>query len=404
MNKLKPHGLMLNCSYEIIDKIPKVTLKTTKLEGWVTMGEGKTKITIPMRSWVSNFLQRFQYIFSGTTNGSTRIAKVDWTSSASSASDVNIQAGILLGTGDTAFNIGNTNLEILKNYSNETRYGNTSLTKTYAVSDGLKTTAWETKVSRLISNITATPFSFYEFGIKTRPVTPATAAPILISRDVEREGWRIDSYDSVRVEIALKIPYNHSNGGIMPNFLRMFYNLFLAGDDDADAYTVRSGLAGTSYAYTQATTDGPYVLNGGSQKYWGILVGYYDKGSYGGENPTFPEGTTSETTPDITDETQATDSMLHEYTSELEYGANFISPVQILGNKTAYFYVTRDITNTGNTTRKINRIGLLTKGAVTNPSILQNDQMYLALNKPSNNTNIILGPGQTIRITYTFQI
>lgn len=406
MKKNIPHALELDCSYEIIGKqsVPKVVLKTSKLEGYITMGEGKTKVTIPMRSWLATLLTRFQYILSGTVNGITRIAKASWGTSASSGSLASIQAGILVGTGDSDVQVGQTDLVTLQNYASVCRYGNTTLTKTSTTfGTNIKYT---TKISRLISNVTESAFRFYEFGIKTRPVTPATAAPILISRDVSKEGWQIDGLGSTRIEISMVAYTPASTGGIMPNFLKIFYNLFLAGSASAEAYALRAGVVGSEYAYTAAASDGPFIVDGGSQKYYGIVAGYYDAPQYTGGDATDSAASTDENTPDIDSESRGTSAELFEYSSELTYGANTVSSVVSSANTVSSFYVSRDITNNGTTSRKINRLGLLTKGSTADVShtAYKDDSMYLALNKPSGNENIILSPGQTLRVTYTFRI
>jgi hypothetical protein len=124
------------------------------------------------------------------------------------------------------------------------------------------------------------------------------------------------------------------------------------------------------------------VLDGAASKLWGIVVGMIPEGS---------------------DPVSMDENNIEDIWTNLSYGANSITAVTISGNK-ASFTVSRDITNGTTSSVRINRIGLLTKGAVVDPSTLQNDQILLMVNKPTNPFPINLVPNQTIRVEYTFEI
>lgn len=387
MKNKKPHGLNIGCSYEILGG-PKVKLKTAKMEGWITMGEGRTKVVIPFRSWVKQFLDRFHNIMDGTA-ANTEIATASNGASTATNASVCDRYGIVIGYGDTAVQMTDTALADELSESTQTQFSTTTLVKPTQNSNRELTTA----VRRLFSNASSAGIHIYEIGmyLKKTASTASNAGNYFVARDVVTGGELFDALSDTRVEIALKAQLPVTGGPLL-NLLRVFYNLFFAGNANAAPWVPRSGTFTLSHAIASSTSS--LVVDGGAGKYWGIMVGYRDKNL---------------DEVDINGDNNISTVDPYLYTTEVTYGANTVSSVVQAGNK-ASFYVTRDITNSGTSNVKIERMGLLTKGATAAPTALQNDQCFLCLNKPSEldatglRNQILLAPNQTLRVTYTFEI
>lgn len=389
MNKRQqPHGVKIGCEYQILNNNrPKVKLRTANLEGWITMGEGRTKVTIPMRSWVKNFIDRLHNILTGTASD-TETAKASFGASTATRASVCDKAGILVGTDDAGVLVTDTSLSIPTSESTQMQHGATTLIKPYQSGRELIT-----GVRRLFSNASSAPKYVYEIGLKTKKTasTASNAGGILISRDVVSGGQLFDGLTDTRVEILMKANLPVTGGPVL-NLLRLVHNLMFAGSVNSAAWVP---LAGTvTLTHGQASATSPLVVDGIASAYWGIMVGYRDKNL----DEVDIDGDT-----DITLNAGA----LNLYTTDLTYGANTVSAVTQSGNK-ASFYVTRDITNPGSSNLKIERIGLLAKGATATPTTIENGQLFLCMNKPSEIVNsrnqILLQPDQTLRVTYTFEI
>lgn len=388
MKKNQPHGIRVGCEYEILSR-PKVKLKTTNVEGWITMGEGRTKITIPMRSWVKNFIDRLHNILDGTATD-TEIATASLPASSVGAyASISDKAGVLIGTDDTTVTLNDTGLGVPILETVQTQYSTTTLIKPYQDGRYLYT-----GLRRLFSNASSSDKYVYEIGIKSKKTasTASNAGGILIARDLVPGGQNFEALTDTRVEILLKAQLPVTGGPVL-NMLRTIFNLMLAGSANYSAWVPLSGTVTLTHGAASATS--PLVVDGTSSKYWGIIVGYRDKNLDeididGDTNITLNAGE------------------LNLYSSELTYGANTVSAVTQSGNR-ASFYVTRDITNPGTSNYKIERIGLLAKGATAAPTTIENGQIFLCMNKPSEvndqgRNQILLEPNQTLRVTYTFEI
>lgn len=387
MKKNQPHGVKIGCEYQVLNR-PRVKLKTANLEGWITMGEGRTKVTIPMRSWVKNFIDRLHNILVGTATD-TEISTASLPASSVGAyASISDKAGVLIGTDDTYVTLSDTGLGVPLTESTQTQFSTTTIVKPYQ--DGRYLI---TGVRRLFSNASSADKYVYEIGIKTKKTasTASNAGSILVSRDLVAGGQNFEALTDTRVEIMLKVQLPVTGGPVL-NLLRLISNLMFAGSANYSAWVPLAGTVTLSHA--AASTSSSLVVDGGSSKYWGIIVGYRDKNL-------------SEI--DIDGDTNVTlnSGELNLYSSDLTYGANTVSSVVQSGNK-ASFYITRDITNPGTSNLKIERIGLLAKGATADPSTIENGQLFLCMNKPDEVTNgrnqILLEPNQTLRVTYTFEI
>jgi hypothetical protein len=60
-----PHGLNLELKYQIENIENKINI--SKVEGYIELGNGKTKVVIPMRSFVANFLRILHSHFNKTS-------------------------------------------------------------------------------------------------------------------------------------------------------------------------------------------------------------------------------------------------------------------------------------------------------------------------------------------------
>lgn len=390
MNR-KPHSLDISCSYQIVGKKTKKRLGKSSLAGYIELGEGKTKIILPMRSFVKNFLDTLHDILAGeNTNDCTKIA----TASIAQSVSITKKAGILLGNGiwGSPPAITSTNLSALVSGAAYLEYKGHSFIAPYAPSN----TEIKAQITRLITNASSAPWTITEVGLKNKKTasTASNAGTRLVTLDAVQENFAAVS-DKL-VALAFSIARTSENGGAVLNLMRLFYNLYLQGDANYSTFLPRVGTVSLSHANASATS--PLVVDGASGKFWGILVGKYAEGVGTGETDSseFGEPPTVEnpvTTPD--------DYIFAENVTSLSYGANTVTAVTISGRK-ASFTVSRDITNNTTSTVYLNRIGLATKGATADPSALQDDQIYLMINRSV--ANIALIPNQTIRVEYKFEI
>src|SRR5690606_35296322 len=294
-----------------------------------------------MRSFVRAFIDRLQQIFAGeNTSDITKISTASF--GASLGASVVDKAGILLGEDDTPVAITNTDLGNAHRNDVQCQYKSTTFVAPFASTANIL----KTQVKRLFSNASSSQWTIQEIGLKTKKTasTASNAGLIHISRDViGRSGSELDgpptgavfpAGEDLRVVFDLSVQRPETGGAVL-NMLRLIYNLYLKGSANASTFIPRSGTVTVSHPNASATSF--FVMDGGVNKYWGIVVGYYDEPIHVPistvENP-------NRSTPSIaSDEHNFTIS-----TSGLTYGANTVSAVQIAANK-AYFTITRDITN-----------------------------------------------------------
>jgi hypothetical protein len=329
-----------------------------------------------MRSFVKGFLDKLYGIFTGTDIAANRL------STASIPDSVSLQrkAGILLGNGLTVPLITRTDLTLPVS---SVSYGCDYKGHTF-VAPNAPTGNLETSITRLIANASSANWTIREVALKThKSASPASnVGNILITHDCQGLAETFNAASDKLVTLTFSIARNSEQGGAVLNLLRLFYNLYLKGIANDSPFLPRSGTG--SYTYASALAAGPFVVDAVAAKYWGIIVGFVEDDLHG--NPLVG--------PDE-------HGRFLEEDTDLTYGANTISAVTISGSS-AYFTISRDITN-GTTVAKIfNRICLLTKGATADPSALMADQVYMMINRVEPKES--LAPNQTIRVEYKFEI
>jgi len=383
MNR-KPHSLDISCSYQLSNRKTKKKLGTSKFEGFINIEDGKTFIRLPMRSYVKIFLDKLHDILAGeTTNHYHELS----TASVGNTGSLAKRIGIILGSGITPVALTQTDLV--------SPVTNASIcdmkTTTFEAPTSLDATTLKAKVSRLFSNASSAQWTIYEAGLKTHKVASgaSNAGNLLMTRDMIKSGIVFPGTTDKIVDIEFRVNTSTETGGAVLNLMRLFYNLFLKGSTNDSSFLPRVGSLTASYARGEANfATNAFIVDGASAKLWGIVVGKTSDDSNFEISP---------------DEYKFMNGSEH---TDLTYGANTITAVTISGTK-AYFTISRDITNGTTSAKTINRIGLLTKGATADPSTLQNDQVYLMINRLGDENDYegeTLVVNQTIRVDYTFEI
>lgn len=350
-----------------------------------------TKIVVPMRSFVSNFINILQKIFSGTGDATTRKSSVSWSGSTAK------RAGLLIGDGVTPVVLSDDKLESQITHAS-VQYGNTTLIAPYAISGNPNQIIAEIK--KLFSNNKATNLVISELGLSTKAVGASgasTAGVNMLSRDIvlgaTEQGISVTSSGSIRFTLKFGVTQNSNGyGGFNLNFVKLVYNLLFKGNqNNANSLLVNYlNQSVNNYIYSSsavAATTSPWYLGGSStQPYIGIVLGtrYSDS-----------DRNDRRENPDV-----SADERIMAVESSLTYDANYVTSVSNIGTNEAQFSITRNITN--NTSRRIliNRVGLLIRGN-GNGASLNTQQAFIAITKIDNT---YLEPGQTYKAMFTFKI
>ena len=387
-----PHSFDISCSYRLGKNKTKKKLGVSKLEGYIILKDGKSHIRLPMRSFVRSFIDRMHDILAGENTDE----RVDLhTASSAAAGSLARITGILLGDGTTPSVVTDTDLEsIVSSVSYGCEYKDHTFAAPYVLDGG----ALRTTVTRLITNASGNPWTIREVGLKTKNIasTASDEGILLVTHDTGLSEIFSAATDK-QVQIAFQVGRSDSNGGAVLNLLRVFYNLFLSGDANYSAFVPRVGTVTVSHASASATSH--LVVDGAAAKFWGVVVGVYDTTTVNQEPIDGFEGGGDD--PGINPTVGPDDYNFDINVSDLTYGANTVTAVVISGKKVS-FTVSRDITNGGTASVRINRIGLVTKGATAAPTVLVDDQIFLMINRSPQNINI--APAQTVRVEYKFEI
>lgn len=390
MNR-KPHSLDITCSYQLSNRKTKKKLGTSKFEGYINIEDGKTYIRLPMRSYVKVFLDKLHDILAGEITNhyhESSTASIPAHTIGSNAASLGRKVGIILGTGITP--VGLTQTDLVAPNTNASICAMKSTT--FQAPTSLNATTLKCKISRLFSNASSDPWTIYEAGLKTHKVasTASNAGNLLMTRDYIKGGIVFAPTTDKLVDIEFRVNTSVTTGGAVLNLMRLFYNLFLKGSTNDSSFLPRSGSLTASYGRGDANfATNAFVVDGAATKLWGVVLGR-DRADE-----------------DINEEISPDEFKINSIKTDLTYGANTITAVTISGTK-AYFTVSRDITNGTTSAYAFNRIGLLTKGATADPSTLQNDQVFLMINRIGEDeqpsTFQTLAVNQTIRVDYTFEI
>lgn len=404
----KPHGLGISFGYQILDKEGKV-LKSSNvskgsLDGYISVEDMKkrTKITLPMRSFVNNFINSLHGILTGDSGADTKKSHVS--AGASLTASTVEKVGIQVGQGGTYVNLGDINLDNQIAEDANFVYKGTTFVPPYVMSTG----KLGFSIKRLFTNTNSIGYVIEEIGIKSHRVASAGATIAsnvgrLLARDlgsvtVTAESNALFSYDFFIDQAAA------GNGGPVLNLMRLVYNLLFAGNQNNSTSRLisRTNNSLSTIAYASgavASATSPFIIDGtAGEQYIGVVVG-----KWGGivpgidpDSPVYSPGGSEN--PDISGD-ETTFSITH---TDLTVSANTVSAITNPYTGVSEFSVTRDFTLAGDAdTKNYTRVGLLTKGTADG-STLGTDQVFLCINRPDQ--NIVLQPGLTLRIVYKFQI
>ena len=400
---MQPHGLNLNCSYEILGKEQTITRQDvlSKLEGFIEFENIKTgeKKELPMRSFVNNFIDKLHGILTG--DGGTDTLKTS-VSHASIGASTATYAGLLVGIGEDLVALSDTALADKIIHASFAYKGTTLIAPYFTQADKTRPLTFEIK--RLFTNTRGTGYTITEIGLTGKPVTASGAKTVglnMFSRDMI-PGIVVPYNSDVNITFKFIVHQasNGSGGGVL-NLLRMIFNLFYAGNQNraGSRMIATNGTQPTIVYATGAAAAGSagatnaFIVDGAASHYIGICVGYWGNIPDPDENP---DGNP------IVNADETTFTVDH---TDLTVDANTISAVSNPYSNTSQFTISRSFTNTSATNAKyLDRWGLLTKGTNTGTTIPSSaDNILLMCNRPSA-TGLYLQPGQTLRITYTFQI
>jgi len=381
---MKPHGLNLSLEYQI-DNVKKKT-KTSKIEGYIELGQGKSKVVIPMRSFVANFLRIIHSHFNKT--GTYSLLKTAVAPSGNDGYGIQIgKTGSAVQPTDTTLNSwtnasithsANSNLITPTVVGNDCKF---TISRTFtSIGDdpnylelGIKVKDINTASAKtlLIRDTTSRTFTsigddpnYLELGIKVKDINTASAKTLLI-RDTT--SGTIDESGSISVDYSLQVTHDSSNGGFVLNAIKFIYNVMFNGSLTASPLLTTAGtnLTGTWATEVDATTASYFWVASAIADNYGIVVGIeYD------DKPTSPNT-----------------SRMTLVTSNLVKSATNVGNITINGSNT-YFTISREFTNTGSTPINLNRIGILTRSLT-----------LLVVN--NTGSNIVLQPNQKLKVTYT---
>lgn len=387
---MKPHGL--DCQFT--GYIPGESGKkdVSSLEAYIEITNEKTqeKLIVPMRSYVSTFLNILRDLFAGSSNAATRKSSVSWSGSTAK------RAGIIIGDGVTPVVLSDDKLDSQITHAS-VAYGNTSFSHPYVVAGNPNAIFFQVK--KLFSNNKNSNLVISELGLVTKAVgasSSSIAGTTMLSRDLvlapTETPISVGSSNSIRFTFKFYVNQNPNGyGGLVLNFAKLIYNLYMRGNQNFSQSLlvnyqnqVINNLVYASNA--QASSTAPFYLAGSStQKFFGIVVGVKERDPDRGEIPN----------PDV-----SADERNLFINSDLTVDNCVVSSITNSGTNEAYFTISRTFTNNTASNIVINRVGLLLKGE-SNGTSQNAKQAFIAINKIDNTTIV---PGQSYKAIYTFRI
>lgn len=389
---MKPHGV--NCQFTgFIENQNDVFTSESQFEAYIDITNNKTneKVTIPMRSFVTNFLNALHKLFSGTGGILTKKSSVEFTGSAGK------YAGLHIGTNNTLVNLSDTNLLNKIAVSNLLLSDNTVYNPYVTYENNVP--VLESVIKRMFTNNTTGSLSIGEIGLFIKTLENGTYASNsnvnMLSRDVFQQPSEfipgqitLPSYSDIMFEFKFRIQLpSNGSGGLNLNFLKLVNNLYFKGNlnNSFSPIVNYQNQAITNFSYatgaSAATTSFAYLLGTNLQKYIGIVVGIYDYD----EEPT----------------TINPDEKTFLVDGNLSYGSNEMTTVTYPQTNTAQFLIQRLITNNTSNNIRISRVGLIMRGNGDGTS-MNNQQAFIAINRIY--PNVVLVPGQSYRAQYIFKI
>lgn len=352
---MKPHGLDLKLEYSIEGK-KSIFSKVSSLLGFIELGKGKTKVVIPMRSFVRSFLDITHSHFKKTATYSVLKTAI--------APASNVGCGIKIGYDNSGVQPSDSTLYSAFTNASALHSANTMTVPTI---DG--TNSKFTITRDFTNRSSVNPLYIGELGITVKDTNTASAKSLLIRDALTNELQELPAGDSLNITYTIQAGHDSSDssgvGGLLLNAIKFFYNVIFNGSVTASSMVKNNGtiFADTYATGATAVTASYFAVTSSITDNFGIVVGYDEKAI----------------SPNSTNMTTVT--------SNITKGTTDISDIAINGSDT-YFTISREFTNTGTTPITLNRIGILTKSLI-----------YLAIN--NTGSNIILQPNQKLRVTYT---
>lgn len=384
---MKPHGLEVFHSEEIMDGSitrQNVAQDISQIEAYIDIknsNNGK-EVTLPMRSFLNNFINALHGILSGDGGSDTLKATVDVDSGASTSK----RAGMLIGHGQNGVVLSDSDLQTPATHAS-IAYGDTTLVAPYVISNNPNRLGFA--VQRMFTNNKYTDIVLSELVLKTKRVSSSVASNAgntIISRDnlypstgeSGTKGVIVSFSNGIQFQFRFNVYQGITGvGGVVLNFARLIYNLMFAGNQNASALINTSNNAiPMSYGSGASVGDGgtTTVDSEAVDTEYGILVGYFNEER---DNP----------------EVSADDTTFNVVSGNLTYGATVISAVSNPESGVARFTVTRDITNSSSQVVYLDRGGLKIKAGA-----------FIAINRLNNNSYLELAPNQILRLSYQIQI
>lgn len=397
---MKPHGLDLILKEEILEngKVVNSFESTNSFEAWIGITNTKNKkyVELPMRSFVTHFLDRIKAMFDGSDG---TVAKYLGASAASGGSTAK-HYGLMIGQGETTPELSDSSLESQASHAS-LAYGVTTF-QNPAVDVAVPPIVLKSEVRRLFSNNKSTTFYISEVGLfgKAKNAASIAASNVgnhMLSRDLIYDSETNDPIQfiadsDIRFDFKFKITHpSDGSGGLMLNFMKLIHNTMFKGGINNTPKIISVG--GTQPTYKNASTSASavsvapfYVKGTAAQIYYGIVVGI--------ESLINPEGPAAYLTGDET----TIDFMVDEFTCS----ANTISSVSS-GNRVSSFTISRTFTNAATSSKTLRRVGIAARGNSTNGTTYHADQFLIAVNTPTDGS-VTIQPSQVYRVTYTFKI
>lgn len=343
---MKSHGLDLKLEYSVENK--KVVKSNNSLLGFIELGTGKTKVVVPMRSFVRSFLDIIHSHFKKTATYSVLKTAI--------APASNTGYGVQIGLSESAVSPLDTSISLCDNA--DMLNGVNTMTSPVIVDTKSKFTITRDFTNQDVIN----PYEISELGVSVKNTNTASAKSLLI-RDISV--WEVPAGDTMNILYSIEANHDSSTGGLLLNAIKFIYNVIFNGNVTASSMIKTNGtnFASTYATGADATTASYFAVLSSISDNFGIVVGYDTKA----------------TSPNSTNMTMVTTNITKSITD--------ISDIAINGSETS-FTITRDFTNTGSSNITLNRIGILTKSLI-----------YLAIN--NTGSDIVLQPNQKLRVTYT---
>lgn len=352
----------------------------------------RTKVVIPFRSFVKEFMDLLEKVFS-VSAVQIGTDKVPLTVNLTSASS---DRGILLysSTSDIkdpsdAWGTSVSSYVVRSSLTYNIPIMPTGITKTLN-GDNVGGTFKITRV--IVNNSTTTSANARDILVVGKYISGTASGRKLLSRDTENIS--IPPLSSVGIEFGMSFSRSLTTGGEKLNLLQLILNTMFGNN----ANPLNKMLSHSSGMITYSIGAGAnhYYIDAGIDEYYGILVGEKYNGFVQTGDPGIDNTVTNVI--DVDSDGQ------YEMTVHTGLGANGYGAVTVgsstLTSTGASITVSRVITNNSTVSKKIERIALYSKGATAGTSGINSGSACLMMNA----VDIVLAPSQSMTVQYVFKV